>query len=205
MRRTEGDVNIELLTENATFDPYSDADYRQMFEEGRGLYVDEAGDQQWLMGYGKFCETVGVGNQAEWNRWYKGERGYGTTKSLSREYRNALRKLMGLPLLPPTVADAVATNTSPDAAVYQVGEGVADKVILLTPQNGATTLYINGDVRLGMDVSSQSGGAVPSGTRSRRAMYRPVLTPELGERVKASGMSVSELIEYALEVRAREF
>lgn len=200
-------MDIKLLTENATFDPYSNAEYKTMFEEGRGLYVDEKGDQQWLMGYGKFCELVGMdeGSKAEWNRWYRDERGYGTTKSLSREYRNALRKLMNLPLLPPTVADAVATNTSPDAAVYQVGEGVADKVILLTPQNGATTLYINGDVRLGMDVPASDGGAVPSGTRSRRAMYRPVLAPELKDRVEASGMSVQELIDYALEVRAREF
>lgn len=200
-------MDIKLLTENATFDPYSDADYRTMFEEGRGLYVDEAGDQQWLMGYGKFCAIVGMdeGSKAEWNRWYRGERGYGTTKSLSREYRNALRKLMDLPLLPPTVADAIAQHTSPDAKVTLVGDGVADEVILLAPRSDSVTLYINGDVRLGIDVPSHAGGAVPSGTRSRRAMYRPVLAPELKDRVEASGMTASELIEYALEVRAREF
>ena len=200
-------MNITPLTENAGFDPYSNADYKEMFEEGRGLYVDEAGTQQWRMGYGKFCELVGMdeSTKAEWNRWYRDERGYGTVKALPREMRNALRKLMGLPLLPPTVAEAVAQNTSPDAAVYMVGDGVADTVVLLAPRHDAVTLYINGDVRVGMDVSSQSGGGVPSGTRSRRPMYRPVLTPGLGERVKASGLSAAELIEYALEVRAREF
>jgi hypothetical protein len=193
---------MKLLTRDASFDSLSDGDYRDIFEEVRRM---DSGEK--ALSLDKFCALVGMdlSTKAEWSRWYNRERGYADGKALPRPYRNALRLAMGMPELPPTVADAVAQHTSPDAAVYLVGEGVADRVVLVGADRASVTLYVNGDDTSEVQVPLAPQRGVPSGTRAYRPMYRPVLPPELKAEVEESGESVEELVRYALEMKRREF
>jgi hypothetical protein len=74
-----------------------------------------------------------------WAKYAAGE------KVLDRERKNELRVWAGLPLLPPSVGEAVAAGAHPDAAVYQVGEGIASRVILVGADVPAVNLRLNGN------------------------------------------------------------
>lgn len=75
-----------------------------------------------------------------WAKYAAGEKG------LDRERKNELRAWAGLPLLPPSVSEAVAAGAHPDAAVYQVGEGIASRVVLVVADVEVINLRINGNV-----------------------------------------------------------
>jgi hypothetical protein len=201
----------QLLTDNATFDILSDEDYRQMFRSIRGYYRSPDGEEKWELGYTLFTREVGMdeGTKAEWARWYKKERGYGTSKPLPREYRNAIRRLYVrdgervYPDLPATVADAIAQNTSPDARVSKYGEGPADEVILLSGCHGSVTLSINSEVQIYQD---DTEGAVPDGTtppRPYREAWRPMIPTDRKELAKQTGLSVIELLDFAIEIHSK--
>jgi len=73
-----------------------------------------------------------------WAKYAAGE------KVLDRERKNELRTWAGLPLLPPSVSEAVAAGAHPDAAVYQVGASPASRVVLVGADVPAVSLRLNG-------------------------------------------------------------
>lgn len=201
-------TRLDVLTEQATFDPLSDEDYRQMFRSIRGYYRSPEGDEEWELSYGDFTREVGMeyNSKAEWNRWYRKERGYGTTKPLPREYRNAIRRLYVrdgkriYPDLPGTVAEVIAQNVLLDARVSKYGDGPADEVILLTGLRGSVTLSVDSEVSL---YQNGTEGAVPNGTEARRGhreLFRPALPTDYKGRVAATGKSTAELLDFAIRM-----
>lgn len=116
-----------LVTKDATLDDLSTGDYRDIYDElkaGRSFgAVVTLLDSQY--------------SRAQWAKYDAGE------TPLNRIMRNELRVAMGKPPLPLTIAEATA-QASPDAAVWSVGEGVPEHVIMVgdTP----VTLHVNGVV-----------------------------------------------------------
>lgn len=156
-------------------DDLTAADYRDIFEElrsGRSLreLVSEAGAAQ--------------GRIAYWSRY---QRNPDAVPDL--DGRNELRRLVGLPELEPVAGDVVVTAVDPAAAVWQVGAGAADRVVLLaTP--GPLTIHVNGN---GPQVVDSRDNALytdvhsPRSARRRKSYWRPALparlTPEQRTRV----------------------
>jgi hypothetical protein len=122
-------MGITLVTKDATLDNLSASDYRDIFTELRqNLSLDKL--------IGVMGSTY---SKAAWNRYERGD------YELTRSMRNELRRAVNLPSLPATVADTVTSHTSPNAAVWMVGEGTAQQVILISNHDDLT-LHINGDV-----------------------------------------------------------
>lgn len=163
-------LHITTITQNATSDEQTAADYREMFEELReGI------------GLRKFVTKIeSVYSFGQWSKYERGK------ADLTRAMRNELRRGVGLPVLPATVTEAMA-NVHPDAQVLQVGKEQPTRVILASTQ--MMTLHLNGDVTA---VSAR-------GRRTRVRMYRPALSLKLKSQIEKSGLTVSELIEIGLE------
>jgi hypothetical protein len=120
--------NVRLVTRDATLDDLSLSDYRDMLTEVREkMSLDKM-----------LIELDSEFSKAQWWKVEKGE------TQPNRKMRNELRRYFDRPLLPPTVAEATAA-ASPDAAVWQVGEGAADTVIMVTTAT-PLTLCVNGAV-----------------------------------------------------------
>ena len=118
-------IPVTLVTRNASADSLTDADYGEIFAELR---------QQHSLA--QLCELLqSKYSRALWNKYERGE------TTLTRTMRNELRRAVGLPLLPPTVAEAAAA-ASPDAAVWQVGTGPAEHVIMVASPE-PLTLHVN--------------------------------------------------------------
>lgn len=119
-----------VTTRARSADTLSDQDYRDIYTELRSKCPLR-----------QFADLIHSAVSFAW--WSKYERG---EASLSRERRNELRAAVGLPALPPTVADASA-RADPDATVYQVGQQAADRLILVGADvREPLTLRINGSV-----------------------------------------------------------
>lgn len=123
-----------VTTHAVTADTLTGADYRDIYTELRAR-----------MSLRAFVDQVDSQYSIAW--WSKYER---SELELTRPARQELRRAVGLAPLPPTVAEATA-GVDPDAAVYQVGDLPADRLILIgaavSAADGAPlTLRINGDV-----------------------------------------------------------
>lgn len=121
-----------LTTPGTRADDLSAQDYRDIYDELREH-----------LSLAEF--VVRIGSQVSRSWWSQYESG---GKSLSWARRNELRVGAGLPELasPPSVALA---DVSGDATVWRVGEGPANRVIMVTPDapNGLI-LSVNGDVHI---------------------------------------------------------
>ena len=93
--------------------------------------------------------------------------------------RNELRRAVGLAALPPTVAEATAT-ASPSAAVWQVGDGVPDTVIMVSGE--PCTISVNGAVDGAKTPHVTSG--VTAGRIERKRYIRPCIPESLSERLQ---------------------
>ncbi len=168
-----------LLTKDATLDDLSAGDYRDMYDELRGK-----------MSLDKLVDLLH--SQYSKAQWHKYEHG-GMT--LTRTMRNELRAALRLPLLPPTVAEVTA-QASPDAAVWSVGEGVPEHVILVS--GAPVTLHVNGSVQ-----ASAYNAALPrlhGPTRHRTRYVRPCIPDRYAERLQALGcVSWLDVIETGLQ------
>jgi hypothetical protein len=123
-----------MLTKDATLDDLSAGDYRDIYIELRRLRM-EPKDR---LSYDRFIAMVGsTTSKAYWAQYDAG------LVTLNRKMRNDLRRGCGIDELPPTVTEAVGA-ASPDAAVWQVGEGVPETVIMVGAE--PVTLYVNGGV-----------------------------------------------------------
>ncbi len=165
-------------------------DYRDIFEElrsGRSLreLVSEAGAAQ--------------GRIAYWSRY---SRNPDAVPDL--DGRNELRRLVGLPELAPPAGDVVTAAADPAAAVWQVGDGPADRVILLaTP--GPVTLRVNGNGPELVDSNSDALYTDVHGPRSARTpkrAWRPMLPAEWRTELESRGLTVRQIVAAALEVEA---
>lgn len=171
-------------------DDLTAADYRDIFEElrsGRSLreLVSEAGAAQ--------------GRIAYWSRY---QRNPDAVPDL--DGRNELRRLVGLPELAPPAGDVVTAAVDPAAAVWQVGAGAADRVVLLaTP--GPLTIHVNGN---GPQVVDSRDNALytdvhsPRSAQKRKAYLTVRLPVEWRSELKSRGLTVRQIVAAALEVDA---
>ena len=128
-------MTVTLVTRDATLDDLSAADYRDIYTELRRLEVE--GEKP--ISFDRFIAMIGSQySKAQWAKYDSGE------TSLNRTMRSELRVATGLPPLPPTIAEATA-QASPDAAVWSVGDGVPEHVIMVS--DTPVTLYVNGTVQ----------------------------------------------------------
>ena len=172
-------MSVTLVTRDATLDDLSVADYRDIYDELR---------------QDKSLGAVVALLQSEYSRamWHQYEHG---ERALNRTMRNELRRAMGRPLLPPTVAEATA-QASPDAAVWQVGEGVPEHVIMVS--NAPVTLHVNGSVSTVLQTSNVTG--VTRGKFQRKRYFRPCMPEEHEERLKRlKTVSAADVFERGLQ------
>ena len=123
----------------ASAEDLSERDYLDIYQEvtqGRTLRAAVA--------------LLGCYSPTWWNQYSAGD------KPLTRKARQALRRVVGLPELPPTVGEAVA-DVSPDAAVFRVGETQADTVIMLGEDAHGYSFTANGGVTVHVPVTGVTG------------------------------------------------
>lgn len=120
---------VTLVTAFSATADLTDAEYRAIYDQvaaGRSLRNIELALQSAV-------------SFAWWGKYASGE------KPLDTDRKNELRIWAGLPPLPPTPAAAVAAATHPDAAVYQVGEQIATRVVMIGADVPAVNLRVNGN------------------------------------------------------------
>ena len=172
-------MNVTLVTANADADELSADDYREMFDE---LKQNHSLSQLVALIGSQFSRAL-------WNQYERGE------KPLSRPMRNELRRAVGLAALPPTVAEATAT-ASPSAAVWQVGTGPAQHIVMVaeTP----CTVNVNGDVT----VTTQTARVtrVTAGRIERKRYIRPCIPESYLERLQGltDGLTWLDVIDAGL-------
>ena len=172
-------MNVTLVTRDATLDDLSVADYREIFDELKQGHS-----------YGQLVTLIGSAySRALWQQYDAGER------QLSRGMRNELRRAIGKPELPPTVAEATAA-ASPDAAVWQVGEGVPEHVIMVA--SAPVTLSVNGSVQVASRTSLVTGVTSPATKRKpHKRLWVPDRQLERFQRL-TGGYTWSDVIEAGL-------
>ena len=171
-------------------DNLTPADYREIFDELRANRSLRA-----------LVETAGAaeGRIAYWSRY-----GRNPDAAPDLEGRNELRRLVGLPELAPPAGDVVTAAVDPAAAVWQVGAGAADRVVLLaTP--GPLTIHVNGN---GPQVVDSRDNALytdvhsPRSAQKRKAYLTVRLPVEWRSELKSRGLTVRQIVAAALEVDA---
>lgn len=185
---------VTLVTRDATLDELSAADYRDIYDELRGR---DSVTGAYAVSLDKFVTMVtSTYSKAQWSKYHNGE------TAITRAMRNELRAAVGLVQLPPTVAEATAA-ASPDAAVWQIGDGPAEHVIMVTTPE-PITLHVNGAVSV---TSTPPPAALESHvtevTRARRndrPCIRPVATPCQNSRRLALSASWRDVIDAGLAV-----
>ena len=120
---------VSLVTASSqSADTLTDADYRDIYDELRSKCPLR-----------QFADLIhGQVSFAWWSKYERGE------ASLTRSRRAELRAAVGLPALPPAVADVLAT-VDPDATIYQIGAGASDRVLLVGSDVPAVNLRLNGN------------------------------------------------------------
>lgn len=120
MKITEITCNPVTALEN---DDLGKSDYREIFEELR---------DQWSLA--QLVERLNSRySKALWSKYERGK------TVITVQMRNELRAAVGLPLLPPPVADVLSTVLA-DGAVYQIGTGGADRALLWNQRKDPFTL-----------------------------------------------------------------
>jgi len=125
---------IMIVTANAasaaSADELTEQDYRDIYAELRTK-----------ASLRRFAETIASGYSFAW--WSKYERSQVT---LTQQARSELRRAVGLAELPLPIGAALA-DVDPDATVYQVGEGAAERVVLVS-ESGAITFRLNSHLQI---------------------------------------------------------
>ena len=183
---------VTLITRDATLDDLSAADYKDVYDELRGR---DPVTGAYAVSLDKFVTIVtSAYSKAQWSKYHNGE------VTLTRQMRNELRRAVGLTPLPLTVAEATAA-ASPDAAVWQIGQGPAEHVIMVTTPD-PITLHVNGAVSVvGADAELPASAHVTGVTRKetpRRYYARPVATEAQNNRRLALSVGWREIIDAGL-------
>jgi hypothetical protein len=188
-------MELELLTRDATLDDWPLQDYVDAYQELRGWDEDK---QKFVLSLDKWVARVGEPpSKGEWNRLDRGEVGY------TRAIRNAIRRGAGAPELPKTVAETIAENVSPDAAVRRLGGGVADNVLIVGRVDRTVVLHVNGDIAVS-DTTDTPSVKRTGRTLARRKYFTARLPVEYKERVKRSGKTTAELLDFALRMQEQQ-
>lgn len=149
-------TTVTLVTNAARrSDTLSDQDYRDIYTELR--------ERRSLADF--LALTKSTVSRAWWSQYEA------SAKHLDWQRKNELRHAVGLPELAPAPAAAI-TAVAPDAAVWRVGEGLADMVIMVTPDlPSGTLLSVNGEVHIAGPVVTTvaPAGNVTGVTPPRRA------------------------------------
>lgn len=182
--------SVTKITQDATLDNLSLTDYQDMVQDLRTTLSLEK-------------LILVLGSQYSKPLWAKVEKG---ESAPNRNQRNELRRYYGMSPLPPTVAEATST-ASPDAAVWQVGEGAAETVILVTTQE-PITLHVNGAVSVAStEPQSQQNAPVTAVTRTKQPepyRTRPTATEAQNRRRVALGVKWATIIERGLTALEQE-
>ena len=183
---------VTMVTRDATLDDLSLTDYRDIYDELRGR---DPVTGAYAVSLDKFVTLVtSAYSKAQWSKYHNGE------TTLTRAMRNELRRTVGLAPLPPTVAEATAA-ASPDAAVWQVGDGPAEHVIMVTTPE-PIALHVNGAVSVvSTETESQQNARVTGVTRTpaqRRHYARPTATEAQNNRRLALCVQWREIIDAGL-------
>jgi hypothetical protein len=182
--------SVTKITQDATLDNLSLTDYQDMVQDLRTTLSLEK-------------LILVLNSQYSKPLWAKVEKG---ESAPNRNQRNELRRYYGMPPLPPTVAEATAA-ASPDAAVWQVGEGVPINVIMVTTQE-PMTLHVNGAVSVvGTEPQSQQNANVTAVTRTKPPepyRTRPTATEAQNRRRAALGVKWAQIIERGLAALEQE-
>ena len=168
-------------------DDLTPVDYRDIFTELRAA-----------RSLRRLVEAAGAseGRIAYWSR-------YGNDPAAVPDLagKNELRRLVGLPELDPPAGQVAAAHVDPAAAVWQVGDGPADRVILLA-HPGPVTLHVNG---AGPQIVDGAQDALytdvhgHTATQRRKAMWRPVLPAEWRPELASRGLDLRQIIAAALQ------
>ena len=167
-------------------DDLAAADYRDIFEELRQHRSLRA-----------LVEAAGAaeGRIAYWSRYQRNP-----SAVPDFDGKNELRRLVGLPQLDPPAGVVVAAAADPAAAVWQVGDGLADRVILLA-QPGPITLHVNGAGPQVVDDVAMALYTDVQGARKRRAekrVWRPALPVEWRSELESRGLTVRQVVAAVL-------
>lgn len=115
--------------------------------------------------------------------------------------KNELRRLVGLPQLDPPAGAVVTAHADPAAAVWQVGDGPADRVILLA-HPGPVTLHVNG---AGPQIVDGAQDALytdvhgPRKAQRRKAYWTVRLPAEWRPELASRGLDLRQIVAAALE------
>jgi hypothetical protein len=127
-----------LLTVDASIDSMTPAQYAADY----AVLRNHAGSLD------KFVALTGSAySKATWNKWERGE------SPLTRQMRNDIRRGMCVPELPMTVTEATG-KASPDAAVWLVGSGSVDTIVMVG--EGEYDLHVNGAVTVAQLTAQES-------------------------------------------------
>ena len=177
-------MDVTQVTKNAAIDTYTDTDYREMLDENWPL--DEGGKR---ISLDKLIFHIDSSvSKAMWWKWQKGE------GNLTRSMKNDLRRLVGLPELPPTV-EAIAQALDPNIEVSQVG---IPTHMLLIPDDVVISTA-------GGKVKARSVTSVTDA--SRRTNYRrPWIKKEYRKVLDELGVSWEQVFEAGLQefLRSRD-
>lgn len=192
-------ITVERITKNATMDDLSISQYRDIFEELRndgGLKAKvaattgKAPDPEKPLSYDNWIVATGSKfSKALWQKYATGE-----IDAPNRDMRNELRALVGLPLLPPTIMEAISV-ASPDAEVLRIGDETPDRLIMVgLPSETGVTIHANGTVTAMME---REKGRVTQVTPPAvgRIKVRRELFDKLNARRMALNLSWEEIIE----------
>lgn len=174
-------MNAKLLTVAAELaEDLTEAQYREIYDELR----ERCSLRQ-------FADAIGSTVAHSW--WSKYEHGEAV---LNHERRNELRRAVGLPELPWTVAQALG-NVSPNAAVWALGEQPAERVVLVGADQPQTlTMRLNGNLTVIEDAPHNADGTVVPRRRRGATVKRAPFSSETYQRLnlarRASGLSWEE-------------
>ena len=145
-----------VTTRSRSADDLTDTDYRDIYDELRSKCPLR-----------QFADLIH--SQVSFAWWSKYERG---DAALTRARRAELRAAVGLPVLPPAVADVLAT-VDPDATIYQIGAGAADRVVMLAGVE-SVTMRLNGALQIldndPVQVCHVTAVTAPSRQRSTKSL-----------------------------------
>ena len=187
---------VTLVTARvAAADDLPDGDYREIYDELRSKCSLRA-----------FADFIGSQYSFAW--WSKYERG---EAPLTRQARAELRRIVGLPALPPTVGEAVAP-VDPDATVYRIGDQTPDRLILLGGDcHEPLTLRVNGACEIVTGNLAAGDAAANAPQRpcnpryiARSAKRHVAISPDRFDRLSAlkaeAGLTWDELVDWVLEL-----
>lgn len=172
---------VTEVTRNAESDTLTATDYREIYEELRSNHTLR-----------QFAELVHTRYSIAW--WSKYERG---EVELTREARNELRRAVGPDVLPPTIAEAVA-SVDPNAAVYLIGEQRPTRVVLVG-HDEPITMHLNGSLTIVDAVSNERVTVVTRRRRRASVSIQDDLHVRLNALRTARGWSWNELFETLVE------